>query len=282
MATTKRGRILRDTSSGEGLVFVDGNQYPFKLEGMWRSEFAPKVNMAVDVEFDDQGNLVALRNVSGGTVAGEQASQALDAAGAAAKKMAAELQSKGLPVVQEWAKKFGYSKLIAFVALIIAWFWLPLVSVKMGFLGDGSISFYDSLKFLNNGGMAMSGGGAGIYGLLVFLALLGVIAHQVWKDPRAAYGMCLPLLLMVLVFLISWFKASSQMSEAEEAMGQFANNREFQEMARNMAKEARKQMWSAISFGLGLYISLAASIFLAWLGWKGARGGASSPQLQAA
>jgi hypothetical protein len=282
MATIKRGRVLRDTSTGEGLVFVDGNQYPFKLEGMWRSEFAPKANMAVDVEFDDQGKIVALRSVAGSTAAGEQASQALDAAGAAAKKMATEFQSKGLPVIQEWAKAVGYNKLIAFAALVIAWFWLPAFSIKMGFLGNGSITFYESLKFLNSGGMAMGGGGAGIYGFLVLIALVGVVAHQFWKDPRAGYGMCLPLLLMGLVFLIAYFKASSQMSDAEDAMGQFGNDPQYQEMAKNMASEARKQMWAAFSFGFGLYVASAASAYLAWLGWTSARGGSSAPQLQTA
>lgn len=183
MATIKRGRVLRDTSAGEGLVFVDGNQYPFRLEGMWKSEHAPKANMTVDVEFDDQGQLVSLRSVGGGAIAGEQASQALDAAGAAAKKMAAEFQSKGLPVIQEWAQRVGYPKLIAFAALVIAWFWLPAISLKMGFLGNGSITFYDGLKFLNSGGMALGGGGAGIYGFLVLVALVGVAIHQFWKDP---------------------------------------------------------------------------------------------------
>jgi hypothetical protein len=152
----------------------------------------------------------------------------------------------------------------------------------MGFLGNGSITFYDSLKFLNSGGMALGGGGAGIYGLLVFIALAGMLLHLVWKDRRAAWGMALPLLLMVLVFLIAYFKASSQMSDAEEAMGQFANNPEYQQMARDMAAQARKQMWGAVSFGFGLYVALAASLFLAWLAWKSARGGSSTPQLQAA
>src|SRR5690349_11452942 len=128
MSTIKRGRVLRDTSSGEGLVFVDGQQYPFKLEGMWRSEFAPKVNMTVDAEFDDSGKLVGLRTVAGGA----QASEALDAAGAAAKKMAAEFQSKGMPVIQEWARRVGYPTLIAWGVLVISWFFLPVISLKMG------------------------------------------------------------------------------------------------------------------------------------------------------
>lgn len=282
MATIKRGRVLRDTSAGEGLVYVDGDQYPFKLEGMWRSEFAPRANMAVDVEFDDQGKILTLRSVAGSTVAGEQAPQALDAAGAAAKKMATEFQSKGLPVIQDWAKAVGYHKLIGFGILVISWFFLPAVTIKMGFLGDGSVTFYESLKFLNSGAMAMGGGGAGIYGFLVLVALVGVAAHQFWKDPRAAYGMCLPLLLMGLVFLIAYFKGSSQMSDAQEAMGQFGDSAEYREMARNMASEARKQMWASFSFGFGLYLALAASLYLAWLGLKSARGGSPAPLLQSA
>lgn len=45
MAVTKKGGVLRDTSGGEGLVFVEGNQYAFQLEGIWRSEYAPRTNM---------------------------------------------------------------------------------------------------------------------------------------------------------------------------------------------------------------------------------------------
>ena len=272
MSTIKRGRILRDTTNGDGLVFVEGAQHPFRLEGMWRSEVAPKVNMTVDVEFDDQGQLMSLRSVSGGAIAGEQASQALDAAGAAAKKMAAELQSRGLPVLQEWAKKVGYGKLAAFVLLVIAWFWLPVVGLKLGFLGDGSITFYDSLKLLNSGGMAFGGGGgAGFYGFLVLLALACVWLPQVWKDPRANYGMMMPLALMVLVLLIGWFKANSQMSEAREAMGGLANDPQFRAMAEEMAAQARKEMMKAVSFGVGLYLAVAAAAYLAWRGFRAAR-----------
>lgn len=279
MATIKRGRVLRDTSTGEGLVFVDGAQHPFKLEGMWRSEYAPKVNMVVDVEFDDQGNLISLRNIGGGTMAGEQASQALDAAGVAAKKMAAEFQAKGLPVLQEWAQRVGYPTLAAFVLLVIAWFWMPVVSVKMGILGGGSITFYESLKLLNSGGLAFGGGGAGFYGFLVFIALLAVWLPQVWKDRRAGFGMMLPLALMVLVFLIAWLKASSQMSEAEDAMGGLAGNPEYQQMAKQMADQARKEMWKAVSFGFGLYVALAAAGYLAWRGWRSTRDAAlTQPQ----
>ena len=67
-----------------------------------------------------------------------------------------------------------------------------------------------------------------------------------------------------------------------EAMRQFGDSAEYQEMARNMASEARKQMWGAFSFGFGLYLALGASLYLAWLGFRSARGGSPAPHLQAA
>ncbi len=263
MSTIKRGRVLRDTSSGEGLVFVDGQQYSFRLEGMWRSEFAPKLNQAVDAEFDDSGNLVALRAASGAG-GGAQASEALDAAGAAAKKMAEEFKAKGLPVIQEWAQRVGYSTLIAWAVLFISWMFLPFVSANMGILGGGSLTFYDCLIFANG---AM-GGGRGLYGLLAWIALLAVFLPQIWKDRRAGYGMMLPLAFMVLLAVISWFK----MSPDTDDLGPYANSPEFKEM---MA-QARSAAWDAVKFGFGFYTAIAAALYLAFLGWKTTRGAGSA------
>jgi hypothetical protein len=270
--TIKRGRILRDTSTGEGLVFVDGNQYAFRLEGMWKSEFAPKVNTTVDVEFDDAGKVVALRSVSGSNVAGEQAAQALGAAQDKAKQVAAEFQAKGLPVIQEYAQKIGYPVLGALFAVIIGWFFLPAVSADMGFLGKNSVTFYQGLKFLNSGGVAAMGGGStGIYGLLCFASLLAVLLPHVWKHPRSGLAMAAPLALMLLVLLISWMKMDDQFNAGLEAAGSFGGE-EFRKMAEESAKQAAAEMRKAISLGFGAYLAFAGAIYLAWRGltWKGA------------
>lgn len=271
MSSIRRGRVLRDTSTGEGLVFVDGAQHPFRLEGMWQSEYAPKVNMAVDVEFDDQGRLVALRSVSAQTAAGEQAAQALGAAQESARKLAAEFQSKGLPVIQQYAQRIGYPILGAIAALVIGWFFLPAVSMDMGFMGKNSVTFYQGLKLLNSGGIAALGGGsAGIYGLLCFLSLLAVLLPQVWSDRRAGFGMMSPLVLMLLIGIIGYFKMSSQFSAGTEAAGAFGGA-EFQQMAREAARQAAAEMRKAISIGLGTYLSVIAALYLAWQGWSRTR-----------
>ena len=87
-------------------------------------------------------------------------------------------------------------------------------------------------------------------GQTITLEVRSIRFHGKWISKTA--------LLMGLVFLIAYFKASSQMSDAQEAMRQFGDSAEYQEMARNMASEARKQMWGAFSFGFGLYLSALA------------------------
>ena len=47
VTTRGRGRILRDTSTGDGLVYVDGKQYPFGLGNIWKSEIPPKINAVI-------------------------------------------------------------------------------------------------------------------------------------------------------------------------------------------------------------------------------------------
>ena len=60
----KRGRILRDPLSGPGLLMVEGQQYPFSLEGIWRSEAPPTTGMIVDVEFDASSRVTAVSAVA--------------------------------------------------------------------------------------------------------------------------------------------------------------------------------------------------------------------------
>ena len=246
--TTKRGRVLRDTSQGEGLVFVDGLQYPFRLETLWKSEFAPKANMPVDAEFDETGRLVGLRTVAGQGAGGEQAAQALAAAQETARKVAADIQARGLPAVAEVAARIGYPVLGALAAVVIGWFFLSAVVLDGGFLGKSSITFYQGLKLLNSSGFealnAMGGGGsAGLYGFVAWLCLFAVFLPEVWKDPRASFGRLAPLAFMLLITIVAYSKLSSLGGGAE--------------------------MRSAFSIGLGGWLAYAGAIGLAWIGWRG-------------
>lgn len=242
MTTMKRGRVLRDTSRGDGLVFVEGTQYSFRLEGMWRSEFAPSVNMPVDAVFDEQGQLVSLTAVAMATLGREQAAQAFDAAGSVVQGLTVELQAKGLPLAKVWAQRIGYDTLAATFLLIVAWFWLPMASFGLGVLGASSLSFYEVLAFLNGGLWGLAGGSTGFYGFLAFIALAGIFLPQLWKDSRAGYGLILPLALMLLVIAVAFTRAVSLAGDSA---------------------------WQAISLGSGLYLATAASCYLGWRGLTG-------------
>jgi hypothetical protein len=62
--TRKIGKVLRDTSTGPGLLIVEGQQYPFGRICLWKSEVQPKAGMVVEVEFDRDGELLAIRTIN--------------------------------------------------------------------------------------------------------------------------------------------------------------------------------------------------------------------------
>lgn len=61
---TKRGRILKYTQQGEGIVSVEGTQFHFTIEENWKSDVVPLLNAVVDCSFDDTGALVSMTSVS--------------------------------------------------------------------------------------------------------------------------------------------------------------------------------------------------------------------------
>jgi hypothetical protein len=47
-----RGKILREPNRGPGLLMIDGRQFPFLIDEIWRSGILPKSGLEVEVEFD--------------------------------------------------------------------------------------------------------------------------------------------------------------------------------------------------------------------------------------
>ena len=74
---TKRGKVLRDANAGPGLLMVEGQQYPFTLEGVWKSEVPPKPGLVVEVDFDSTGQVTGITAVPESQLAKEQAEAAM-------------------------------------------------------------------------------------------------------------------------------------------------------------------------------------------------------------
>jgi hypothetical protein len=83
----KRGKVLRDPRTGPGLLMIEGRQYWFCLEGVWKSEGRPKPGLAVDVKLDHAGQILAITAVSESQLAEEQPKRSVDTAKAAGMKM---------------------------------------------------------------------------------------------------------------------------------------------------------------------------------------------------
>jgi hypothetical protein len=249
---TKRGKVLRDPHTGPGLLMVEGQQYPFSLEGVWNSEIPPKPGLAVAVEFSSEGTISQITVVPESQLAKEQA----EAAMAVAKKQGAALAAN-------MVAKFGLPNLVGAALLIIAWFFLACVSIKTPF-GGLDLSFWQVLGFANSSnpieGFLRAGSGSspstGIYGLFCMIAVAGPFLHYFWKDKRANLAATLPLLFMLVVALI--IRSSIGSLGGDDAGNQIPG----------MAAQMREEAMKAVSMGMGTYLSLIVSLYFAATGVK--------------
>ncbi|VVE15550.1 hypothetical protein PPN31114_02880 [Pandoraea pneumonica] len=254
----QRGKILRDTSAGPGLVMIGTRQHPFDLEGVWQSTQAPAVNMTVEALLDDAGKVVMLSVVSESQLAREAADDAM-----------AAVKQKGNALVA----RFGARTLGAIALLAIGWFMLNVLSVQVSANYRVGISFWKLLGLINSPGgvinsLGGNGGSAGLYGLVAVLALVAPLAPYFAKDRRAHLANLLPLVFMVAVGIAIYLNISDGLSQAQSAASMFGG-RDAGRMASDFASQMVREALKAISLGVGAYLSLIVSVYLAGIGLRG-------------
>ena len=246
----KRGKVLRDANAGPGLLMVEGQQYPFVLDGIWKSTVPASAGLAVDVDFDTQGVIRGITAVPDSQVAKEQAEAAL----AAAKQKSAALASN-------LVARFGLPTLIAEAILIVAWFFLTAVSIQIPFAGKLEFTFWQILGFLNASNVleVLERNGhpsTGVYGFLALACLAGPFVSYFWKDKRAALAGALPLVFMAIVCLIV-------RSSIHNALGDAGSS-----PIADLQQQVQDEMSKAISIGFGIYLSVLAAVYFAGLAVK--------------
>ena len=256
---------MRDTASGTGLASAQGQQHPFSLEQHWRSDDAPTVGMAVDIELSTAGALLSLRPVS----VQQQTQESL-------RDIGRQLQDKGLPVLKTHAtallSRVGWTKLALLGALAIGWLGFATLTVRLGGSSSQSLSLYEVLQLINAGtGLEGLGslrhGSAGWYGLLMWLALLAPLLPDFWRHRWAPLGLLAPLGFMLLTGAVTRAKISAGTQDAGAMAGAFGGA-QAAAMAQRMADEMLSQIMRAISLGFGFYLALAAALALAALGGR--------------
>jgi hypothetical protein len=256
----KRGKILRDANLGPGLLIVEGQQHQFALEGVWKSPVPAKPGLVVDVEFDAVGKVSGITAVPDSQLAKEQAEVALAAA-----------KAQGGKIFGQIVAKVGMPNLVAGLVLLISWFWLTAASINIPFGGKFEFTFWQVLGFLNANNIldVMERNGhpsTGMYGLFAVVCLAGPFVQYFWKDKRAALGGLLPLLFMIIVGLMVRSSINSAMGPA--ASGSYAE----------MQQQAQDEMMKAISIGMGIYLSVLASLYFAGVGLKNYLAGKATEQ----
>jgi len=243
-----RGKILRDTTLGPGLIAVSGKQYAFMLEKNWKSDVPPATGMSVDVELSADGELIAICSVPESQIAREQAEVVLQAA-----------RTGGGKLVSGAVQRFGMPTLITAGVLFVGWFVLSSVSIQSP-LGRLDFTFWQLLALLNASSplevlmqSSRGAGSRGIYGLMAVIAFAGPFVPYAWKDKRAPLAGLLPLVFMTAVGLLMR-NTIRTMAGAGAAGGAFDE----------LIEQASQEMMKAISIGIGVYISCIASLYFAW------------------
>jgi hypothetical protein len=228
---------------------MEGQQYRFSLEGVWKSETPPKPGLVVDVELDARGKVQGITVVPDSQLAREQAEAAMALARQKGRNLASSLVAKSV-----------MPSLAAAGLLSAAWFFLTAASIQVPFPGKLEFTFWQILAFLNAGNVPelldrSSGPSTGLYGLAAAVALAGPFIHLLWKDKRALLGGLLPLAFMVVVGI-------ALRSSIHGALG--SGN----EGSPDVGKQTHEAM-KAVSLGLGTYLSILASLYFAFTSAKG-------------
>lgn len=251
MSNKIRGRILRDTSAGGGLLMVDGKQMPFRIEGLWLSPVAPKTNMTVEVDLDAGGVILGITAVDDAQLAKEEAQRAMNA-----------VRDKGLEGWAALTARVSKPVLAAVAAVLLGWFFFDVVGVQVYADNHVGMTFHqlfgavggrDVMSALQYGG----GGKTGLHSVILLLAAVAPLAPYLLTHRHASWGLMAPMVVM----LYAVFRIYGGLGDASAQAGGIGG-----ELAREMASQMLKAAMEAIQLGLGFYLSFIASLYLAGLG----------------
>jgi hypothetical protein len=217
------------------------------MEGLWRSEVPAKPGLAVNVDFDTQGNVHSI------TALPECHLRAEDGAPATASHGGSTL-SQGWGVISGNPAQF-----VAAILLMLSWCFLTALSIHQPSFGRTDLTVWDILGYLNAGNFPpqiseIASPDPGVFGFLAIVMLAGPFLHVFLNHRRAQLGGLVPLAFMVLTALvISGHVRGFLESPLAEAYGAGTT-------------QARHGIWSAVRVGLGTYVSMSLGMYFGALG----------------
>jgi hypothetical protein len=262
--TKVRGTIVKVPDSTPGLLFANGEQKAFTLEGVWKSPTAPAANMVVDVEFDAEKAITAITAVDSQQIAKERLNQFSGVAQEQGKQ-AARVAGQGIRAL---AARMGKVALGATVVLWVAWFFLPAVNVSLVVVSN-SLTFWDLLGVDLSNPMTLGSSSHGLLAVIGLVAIAAPFAAPFIRHPRAQYLNAAPLAFLALIGLKIWWNIHEAVTQAQQALG--GADAVMGQLRSQMMQAAMKEITGAFSVGVGTYVLVIASVVLALLALKGPR-----------
>lgn len=209
-----RGTIVRVPDANPGILFVNGQQKPFTLEGVWKSPVAPAANMTVDISLDAAGAVTFISVVDSQQLAKERLNQ-LSGVAQERGKEAAKLAQEGIGALASRMGKFAFG---AVVALWIAWFFLPAASISGGFIGSISFTWWNLLGTSFDNPATLVGGNTS-HGLFALLGLAAIVVPFGAPFIRAAWSHYLnaaPFVYVLIAFLTVYAQEGKAFGDLEK------------------------------------------------------------------
>ncbi len=211
-----RSTIVKVPDASPGLLFLNGQQKSFNLEGLWKSPVAPAPNMTVDVDLDEAGAITAITVVDSHQIAKERMNQ-LSGVAQERGKEAAKLAQQGIGSL---AARMGAVALGCAVLVWIAWFFLPAAHIDAG--GPVSFTFWDLLGVDFNNPETMAGGGSshGIFSILGLIAIAAPFAAPFLRTAWSKYLNAAPLVFVVIGLIMIFSGEHSAFGQVAQLVGQ--------------------------------------------------------------
>jgi len=201
-----RSTIVKVPDASPGLLFLNGQQKSFTLEGVWKSPVAPAANMTVDVDFDGAGAISAITVVDSQQLAKERLNQ-LSSVAQERGKEAAKLAQQGIGAL---AARMGAVPLGAAVLFWVACFFFTAASVEGGGPLRASLTFWNLLgtDFSNPESIFRAGGDHGFFSFLGLLAIAAPFAAPFIRMAWSKYLNAVPLAYFFIAFIAIYVNES--------------------------------------------------------------------------
>lgn len=210
-----RGTIIKVPDSGPGLLFANGRQMSFSLEGIWRSPMAPAVNMPVDL--DSAGAIKAITVVDSQQLTKERLNQ-IGGVAQEQGKQAAKLAQQGIGAL---AARMGAVPLGAAVVLWVAWFFFPAAGIAGGIGASLSYTFWGLLGTDFNNPLAAMGAGSnhGLFSIIGLIAIISPFAAPFLRTAWSHYLNAAPLAFILVAWIDIYLNESKVFSEIAKIAG---------------------------------------------------------------